>query len=149
MARFNTRPCIIEAVQFVDMNEDEIQRFTGRENFFVLDEEDRGDDPECIASVYDRLHSTWVGVKDGQWIIKGTKGEFYPCDPEVFAAKYEQIAEPVRRTPEPVREVASPNPHPSSAEAIVRGAEQVWGELAGHGGIITSNLPQRNPEVET
>lgn len=28
----------------------------------------------------------------GDWIIKGVKGEFYPCKPDIFAATYE-IAE--------------------------------------------------------
>lgn len=27
----------------------------------------------------------------GDWIIKGTRGEFYPCKPDVFAAKYEPV----------------------------------------------------------
>ena len=26
---------------------------------------------------------------NGWWIIKGVKGEFYPCDPEVFDLSYE------------------------------------------------------------
>ena len=25
----------------------------------------------------------------GDWVIKGVKGEFYPCKPDVFAATYE------------------------------------------------------------
>jgi hypothetical protein len=25
----------------------------------------------------------------GDWIIKGVKGEFYPCKPDIFAATYE------------------------------------------------------------
>ena len=32
-------------------------------------------------------------VSPGDWIIKGVKGEFYPCKPDIFAATYE--AEPV------------------------------------------------------
>jgi hypothetical protein len=31
-------------------------------------------------------------VCPGDWIIKGIKGEFYPCKPDIFAASYE--AEP-------------------------------------------------------
>ena len=27
----------------------------------------------------------------GDWIIKGVKGEFYPCKPDIFAATYEQV----------------------------------------------------------
>jgi hypothetical protein len=28
---------------------------------------------------------------DGDWIIKGVKGEFYPCKPDIFAATYEAV----------------------------------------------------------
>lgn len=27
----------------------------------------------------------------GDWIIKGGKGEFYPCKPDIFAATYEAV----------------------------------------------------------
>ena len=29
----------------------------------------------------------------GDWIIKGTKGEFYPCKPDVFADVYEPVTD--------------------------------------------------------
>lgn len=29
----------------------------------------------------------------GDWIIKGIKGEFYPCKPDIFAATYESVVE--------------------------------------------------------
>lgn len=32
-----------------------------------------------------------VRVRDGDWVIKGVKGEFYPCDPEVFDMTYETV----------------------------------------------------------
>lgn len=28
-------------------------------------------------------------ANEGDWIIKGVKGEFYPCKPDIFAATYE------------------------------------------------------------
>lgn len=28
-------------------------------------------------------------VSTGDWIIKGVKGEFYPCKPDIFEATYE------------------------------------------------------------
>lgn len=28
-------------------------------------------------------------VSDGDWVIKGVRGEFYPCKPDIFAATYE------------------------------------------------------------
>lgn len=29
----------------------------------------------------------------GDWIIKGVKGELYPCKPDIFEATYEPVAE--------------------------------------------------------
>lgn len=29
-------------------------------------------------------------VRAGWWVIKGVKGEFYPCEPVIFDATYEQ-----------------------------------------------------------
>ncbi len=40
----------------------------------------------------DLLIGTLEGVhraKPGDWIIRGIKGELYPCKPEIFAATYE------------------------------------------------------------
>lgn len=28
---------------------------------------------------------------DGDWIIRGIKGEFYPCKPDIFLATYEAV----------------------------------------------------------
>ena len=28
---------------------------------------------------------------DGDWIIKGIKGEFYPCKPDIFDATYDPV----------------------------------------------------------
>lgn len=30
-------------------------------------------------------------VSDGDWIIRGVKGELYPCKPDIFAATYEPV----------------------------------------------------------
>ena len=30
-------------------------------------------------------------AEPGDWIIKGVKGEFYPCKPDIFAATYEAV----------------------------------------------------------
>lgn len=35
----------------------------------------------------------------GDWIIKGVKGEFYPCKPDIFAAIYEPADEQPRAAP--------------------------------------------------
>ena len=30
-------------------------------------------------------------VSDGDWIIKGVKGEYYPCKPDIFEMTYEKV----------------------------------------------------------
>lgn len=34
-----------------------------------------------------------MSVSNGDWIIKGVKGEYYPCKPDIFAATYERLAD--------------------------------------------------------
>lgn len=104
--KFRTKPVEIEAVLFTGDNFDEVLCFTGYRpakdnpdheipNFapigtFILNDEDAKKE-RLTGEVFDVLHYTWIGVKNGQWIIKGQKGEFYPCDPETFSWKYEEV----------------------------------------------------------
>jgi hypothetical protein len=37
------------------------------------------------------LHG-WTEAKIGDWVIRGERGDFWPCDPDVFAATYEEVA---------------------------------------------------------
>jgi len=48
----------------------------------------RGDGLLSIAT----LEGTTVASK-GDWIIRGVKGEFYPCKPDIFEATYEAVTE--------------------------------------------------------
>lgn len=32
-----------------------------------------------------------MAASRGDWIIRGIKGEFYPCNPEIFEATYERV----------------------------------------------------------
>jgi len=80
--RFRKRPVVIEAVQWTGDNLAELDAFTGLR--FRAPFQD-------LAQVFDVLHDTWVKVAVGQWVIKGVKGEFYPCDDEVLQATYEEV----------------------------------------------------------
>ena len=89
MAQFKKKPVVIEAFQW-----------TGDEH--------QTEDPEWINApgVADFLH---VGTKDvklqihtlegvmtadrGDWIIRGVKGEVYPCKPDIFDLTYEKVEE--------------------------------------------------------
>lgn len=32
-----------------------------------------------------------ISAREGDWIIEGVKGEFYPCKPDIFEATYERV----------------------------------------------------------
>lgn len=89
MAKFRTKPFEIEAVQFTGDNEQELYGFCGWE-FAVLPEKFHG---THTAQVHVKHHNVWAMVKPGDWIVRGQDDEFYPCDPEIFEAKYEAVDE--------------------------------------------------------
>lgn len=41
-----------------------------------------------VEAVISTLEGTMV-ANNGDWIIRGVKGELYPCKPDIFAATYE------------------------------------------------------------
>lgn len=81
--RFRKKPVVIEAMQF-----------TGDAEAVFAFMEDA--DPRAAAwesgsgIVIDTLEGQMVASR-GDWIIRGVKGEYYPCKPDVFAATYEAV----------------------------------------------------------
>jgi len=75
--KFRKKPVVIEAIQFVG-NFDEIEKFVDSDAEFR-------DGKLLVATLEGPL---WAS--DGDWIIKGIQGEFYPCKPDIFEATYER-----------------------------------------------------------
>lgn len=46
--------------------------------------------PEFDGSVSIRTLEGVMRASPGDWIIRGIKGEIYPCKPDIFEATYEQ-----------------------------------------------------------
>lgn len=88
--RYRKKPIEVDAIQWTGDNAEELAEFTGGQ-FHAAGNGRIIDDPRFNARVFDELHDTWVGVKTGQWVIKGVKGEFYPIDEQVLAETYEQV----------------------------------------------------------
>ncbi len=82
MSKFRKKPVVIEAIQFKgDENMGEIDSFMDGQNGFQAW-------PDRV--VIKTLEGIMYG-DIGDWIIKGVKGEFYPCKPDIFEATYEAV----------------------------------------------------------
>jgi len=85
--RFRRRPTEVTALQWTGDNTEEMKQFTDGKFNVILGPEL----PQPNGEVYDHLHDTWIRVYPGQWVIKGTRGEFYPIAPDVLAETYEPV----------------------------------------------------------
>jgi len=84
MAKFRKKPVVIEAVRWTGTNLKEI------ENFYIGAEFNVG--PGVIhREVFIRTLEGTMIATEGDWIIKGVRGEFYPCKPDIFTATYEPV----------------------------------------------------------
>ncbi len=85
MSLYRKKPVVIEARQFknpVDIGE--LARWCGGEWRFESHPTEHA--PQII--LIPTLEGTMT-AHPGDWIIKGVKGEFYPCKPDIFEATYE------------------------------------------------------------
>ncbi len=89
MGRYRKKPIAVEAIRWTGANVADLDALCGIANWGTIDVADRGDDPDHTAQVWDKLHSVWVPFADGDWVIRGIRGEFYPCKADVFEASYE------------------------------------------------------------
>lgn len=90
MAQFRKKPVVIEAVQVppkwngegVPMEIAQLAAFMGADGPWQL----QSDGTIAIKTLEGIMQANI-----GDWIIRGVKGEFYPCKPDIFAATYEAV----------------------------------------------------------
>lgn len=79
--KYRKKPVVIEAVQYNGNNLGEITAFVGVEMWF-----NSMHNYPFIKTLEGEMK---ININD--FIIKGIKGEFYPCKPDIFAETYEAI----------------------------------------------------------
>ena len=84
MQKFVKKPIVIEAIQYNGINITEVEDFVGAKL------------PSVLLSVEDTqlVIPTLEGdmkVSKGDYVIKGIKGEFYPCKPDIFEKTYDVV----------------------------------------------------------
>lgn len=86
MPRFRKLPVEVEAIPWTGDNFAELIDF-------LTDDEKNADTLIRTSSVqvWNTLEGCYVTCPEGHWIIRGVKGELYPCDPDVLAQTYEAV----------------------------------------------------------
>jgi len=81
--KYRKKPVVIEAVQWMG-NLKEIEELFGNKPFGCSYNE------KGSTIVIDTLEGQMMASMD-DYIVKGIKGEFYPCKPDIFEMTYEKI----------------------------------------------------------
>jgi len=80
MKKFRKKPVVVEAYQWhKNMGESEGVYQNPNSN------------PMLVGTYYVRTVNGYVPIQDNEWIIRGVKGEFYPCKPDIFEQTYEEV----------------------------------------------------------
>lgn len=81
--KYRKRPVVVEAIQWTGCNITEMCKFTGRDVSHLLVS------GELYIETLEGTHHASVG----DYIIRGVKGEYYPCKPDIFELTYEAAGE--------------------------------------------------------
>lgn len=84
--KFRKKPVVIEAMQFTDATKDQCFHFV------TCNHAARFDAVGNPTLAIQTLEGIMTAV-EGDWIVCGVEGEFYPVKPSVFAATYDAVEE--------------------------------------------------------
>lgn len=94
--KFRKKPVEIEAMEFIYSPNriGELMEFCGIALGSISKERHPGAKAYAeIKTLEDGNSAVKHIATEGDWIIKGIKGEFYPCKPDIFEMTYELIEE--------------------------------------------------------
>jgi hypothetical protein len=89
--KFRKKPVVIEAVQYTGLNHAEINSFVEADLDSEMESETAyvaGQGPPSFSLIIPTLEGNHKAMP-GDYIIRGVKGEYYPCKPDIFAMTYE------------------------------------------------------------
>ena len=87
--KYVKKPVVIEAIQWDGTNLEEIKEFVGDSLIYDINDAawQVGKGAPHILMQIKTLEGNHICSK-GDYIIKGVKGEFYPCKPDIFEETY-------------------------------------------------------------
>lgn len=87
MMKYRKKPVVIEAIQFTHDNAKQIDSIEGVEVIYVVEP---GGFKRPAWALIETLEGT-MNSQVGDYIIRGVKGEIYPCKPDIFEMTYEPV----------------------------------------------------------
>lgn len=87
--QFRKRPITVTGIQWTGENEAEIAAWTGGRFRAVTPDDTR---PDITAEVRDDLHESWIGLRTGDTVLRGTRNEHYPIAAATLAETYDELA---------------------------------------------------------
>jgi hypothetical protein len=81
--KYRKKPVVIEAIQAKENTLDAIKSFVPKDLLL----EDTGK----TVLFYILTLEGYMAVKNGDYILKGVNGEFYPCKEDIFLKTYEKV----------------------------------------------------------
>ncbi len=92
--KYRKKPVIIEAIVWDGLNVSEIEEFCeGNARIEYYDAAWKAGASGARADIFIETLEGTHHASVGDYIIKGIRGEFYPCKPDIFAKTYEPINE--------------------------------------------------------
>jgi hypothetical protein len=89
--KYRKKPVVIDAIQWTGFNPDEIKEFVGKKcDIEYYDAAYEAGVMGILATITIHTLEGNMRADKGDYIIKGVKGEFYPCKPDVFEQTYEK-----------------------------------------------------------
>lgn len=93
MPKYRKKPVVVEAVRWTGSNLEEIRNFVGSdliEDCVELFDTKRELKKMLVGIAVNTLEGR-MRADYGDYIIKGVKGEFYPCKPDIFEQTYDEV----------------------------------------------------------
>ena len=81
--KYVKKPVVVEAIQMLSDNIEQVYEMLG-DNLIIVGDTDN------IKHFIDTLEGI-MELSLGDYVIKGVKGEFYPCKPDIFELSYDKV----------------------------------------------------------
>jgi hypothetical protein len=84
--KFRKKPIVIESMQWTGENVHQLWDWAGADNVY-------GPTEVNPLRLYVAANDAWLDLEIGEWIIQDSRGYYYPCKPDIFAATYEPVSD--------------------------------------------------------